>query len=81
MFTIHFTVACRAGNMAHNLRNEELAGIHTIYGAAHVNSKEVVGLYQERFPKRYLPVHEQFTAIHRRLREHGRFRVDRRAYG
>ena len=81
MFTIHFTVACRAGNMAHNLRNEELADMHMVYGAAHGNAREAVRLYQERFPNRYLPGHEMFTAIHRRLREHGSFRVDRRAYG
>ena len=51
--------------MTHNLRNEELADMHMVYGAAHGNAREAVRLYQERFPNRYLPGHEMFTAIHR----------------
>ena len=75
MFTFHFTAAYRDGN---NLTNEELAYMHMANGAAHGNAREAVRLYQERFPNRYLRGHEMFTAIHRRLREHGSFRAGRR---
>ena len=80
MFTFHFTAAYRAANMAHNLTNEELADMHMVYGAADGNARAAVRLYQERFPNRYLPGHEMFTAIHGRLREHGSFRAGRRQH-
>jgi len=64
--------------MAHHLTNEELADMHMVYGAEDGNAREAVRLYQEKFPNRYLPGHEMFTAIHRRLREHGSFRAGRR---
>ena len=50
-----------------------------VYGAAHGNAREDVRLYQEMFPNRYLPGHEMFTVLHRRLREHVNFRVVMRA--
>ena len=79
VFTNQFTVARRADNMAH-LSNEELADMHLAYGAANGNAREAARLYQERFPNRYLAGHRMFMAIHRRLREHGSFNVNRRAY-
>ena len=60
MLTIHFTVAYRAGNLTHNLRNEEFTGMHKVYGAVHGNAREAVRLYQERCPNRYMPGHELF---------------------
>jgi hypothetical protein len=81
LLTIHFNVACHAGNMPPNVSNEELAEMHMVYGEAHGNAKKAVRLYQKRFPNRHLPDHRMFTAIHRRLREHGSFHVDRGAYG
>ena len=59
--------------MAAQLSNAELADMHLAYGAANGNARQAARLYQERFPNRYLPGHRMFTAIHRRLREHGSF--------
>lgn len=66
--------------MPPNISNEELADMHMVYGEARGNAREAVRLYQERFPNRYLPGHRMFTAIHRRLRENGRFDVVRGPY-
>ena len=67
--------------MARNISNEELADMYKIYGEARGNAREAARLYQEMYPNRYLPNHRMFTAIHQRLRENGRFGVDRGAYG
>lgn len=64
--------------MAHNLSNEELADMHLMYGEAGGNAAEAVRRYRERFPNRYVPGSRMFTAIDRRLREHGGFTVVRR---
>ena len=51
----------------------ELADMHLEYGAAGENARNAVRMYQSRFPNRYLPNHQTFSSLHRRLRERGTF--------
>ena len=57
--------------------NEEMADMHMAYGEAQGNSRQAAILYRNRFPNRNVPNIRTFTAIHRRLRETGSFKVTR----
>ena len=57
--------------------NEEMADMHMIYGEAQRNSRQAAILYSDRFPNRNVPNIITLTAIHRRLRETGFFKVTR----
>lgn len=57
--------------------NEEMADIHMIYGETRGNARQAAILYRDRFPNRNVPNIRTFTAIHRRLRETGAFKVTR----
>ena len=57
------------------LPNEDMVDMHIAYGAANDNARGATGLYQERFPTRYLPEHRMFASLRRRLREHGHISI------
>lgn len=53
--------------------NEEYADIHYCNGLANGVSAEARRLYQQKYPLRQLPNERTFGAVHRRLRENGKF--------
>ena len=55
--------------------------MHLAYGAATGNARQAARLYQERFPNRYIPGHRMFSNLHQRLRDNGRFEINRRDAG
>ena len=63
------------------LTNAEMADKHLTYGAANGNARQAARLFQERFPNRYIPGHRMFSNLHQRLRDIGRFEINRRDAG
>jgi hypothetical protein len=59
------------------LTNAEMADMHLAYGAANGNARQAARTYQDRFPNRYIPGHRMFTNLHQRLRDNGRFEINR----
>ena len=51
--------------------------MHMMYGAARGNGRAAQRMYAAQFPLRRQPHYSTFVAIHRRLRESGRFRPTR----
>lgn len=60
---------------------EEQADMHMTYGAARGNGRAAQRLYAAQFPFRRHPHYSTFAAIHRRLRDSGRFRPTRSDVG
>ena len=61
--------------------NSEIADMQMMYGSANGNARLAAKLYAERFPNRNLLNHSVFTRFHQRLRDTGRFGVNRREAG
>ena len=59
------------------LQNSVLADVQLFYGMANCNFRRAARMYQERYPNRYVPAHQTFAAIHRRLGETGTISVAR----
>ena len=45
------------------------------------NARQAARLCQERFPNRYIPGHRMFSYLHQRLRDNGKFEINRRDAG
>lgn len=60
---------------------EEYADIHLIYGEARGNARAAARLYRDKFPNRRHPHYSTFIEIHRRLRETGTFKPNKRNCG
>ena len=73
----HFTQRHIVDTMA-RWSDEDMADMHTAYGAANGNARGAGRLYHERFPNRYLRGHRTFANLHGWLREHGSLNENKR---